>query len=67
MAIGPNDYTYGPNVTSPYKIAASSLVGHTSGNYDIEMNCTALKASAFSGGAYMGSFFTASDQESTTY
>ena len=62
-----NNYTYGPNITSPYFIAKSGLGGYSAGNYNIAMNCDKTNISAFSGGAYLGSSFTASDQESTTY
>jgi hypothetical protein len=61
-----NDYAYTTSVTSPYKIPVSGLADYTAGSYDISMNAEELKTSAFSG-AYVGSFFSASDQESTTY
>ncbi len=67
FAIGSSDYTYGPNISSPYYIANSGLAGYTSGSYDIEINCDETLTSAFSGGAYIGSSFTASDQQSTTH
>lgn len=60
-------YVYGPNITSPYNISQSSLAGYSGGNYTIQMNCDQTVISAFSGGAFLGSSFTASDQESTTY
>lgn len=60
-------YVYGPNITSSYSIAQSGLAGYTGGNYSINMNADETLTSAFSGGAYIGSSFTASDQESTTY
>lgn len=59
-------YTYGPNITSPYTIAKSGLAAYSAGNYHINMNADETRTSAFSG-AYAGSSFTSSDQESTTY
>ncbi|GEM_PF-5721671 len=60
-------YVYGPNITSAYNIPQSGLAGYSGGNYTIGMNCNETVISAFSGGAFIGSSFTASDQESTTY
>jgi hypothetical protein len=65
-ALGPSSYTYGPSISSPYSISASSLSGHTSGNYYMSMNAEKMVTGAFSG-AFAGSFFSASDQETTTY
>lgn len=62
-----HSYTYGPNITSSYAIAQSSLAGYSGGNYTIQLNADETLTSAFSGGAYLGCSFTASDQESTTY
>lgn len=62
-----NSYTYGPNIASPYVIAQSGLGGYSPGNYNIQLNADKTLTSAFSGGAYLGSSFTASDQESITY
>jgi hypothetical protein len=55
-----------PFLTSPFTIAASSLSGHTTGNYMIMVTAVNIKTSAFPG-AYGGSFFSATDQQSTTY
>lgn len=65
-AFGPSSYTFGPSINSPYVISEVSLSGHTSGNYTIGMTAEKMVTSAFSG-AYAGSFFSASDQETTTY
>lgn len=62
------DYSYGPQITSPYIIPQASLVGHTSGNYLITMNSVEeLFSNPFSGGAYSGSTFSCVDTESTAY
>jgi len=66
-----NMYTYPSNLqppylTSPFIISASSLSGHTSNNYVIQVNCNTTLTSAFPG-TNAGSFVTSSDQELTTY
>ncbi|MGH7738710.1 MAG: hypothetical protein ACREL1_01065 [bacterium] len=62
-----NSYTYGPNLTAPYVIQQSNLGSYSSGTYDITASLDELTASNFSGGAYIGSFFNATDQETYTY
>ena len=60
--------TLGPSLTSPYTLNPSSLPGYVAGSYQIGMTAEEMKEpSAFSGGAYIGSFFSASDQETTTF
>lgn len=59
-------YSHGPNVTSPYVFSKTSLGGYSAGNYTISLNAIEALTSTFSG-SYVGSSFTASDQESTTY
>lgn len=68
MAIGTSQEYWGPNLTSPYYVAQASLPGYTPGSYDIELTAeNMVEPSAFSGGAYIGSFFSASYQVSYMY
>jgi hypothetical protein len=68
MCITPtyHGYTYGPNVTSPYRVNVSGLADYTGGNYDIQANIVNMKISPFAG-AYVGSYFSASAQDSDMY
>jgi hypothetical protein len=68
MELSPyNSYNYGPNLTSPYVIQQSNLADYPNGSYNIYVDLDELTYGNFSGGAYVASFFNASDQESYTY
>jgi hypothetical protein len=63
---GSGTYSLTTNFSSPHSLANSNLPGYTGGNYNVEMNAEELKTGAFSGGAYLASYFSAADQETDT-
>ncbi|HJT23364.1 MAG TPA: hypothetical protein VJ873_02230 [bacterium] len=61
-----NQYSITSGVSSPYTVNQSSLGSYTAGSYQITLNAVQMDISAFPG-AYVGSYFSASDQETATY
>jgi len=61
-----NQYSISSGVNSPYTVNQSSLGSYTPGSYNIQLNAEQMDISCWPG-AFVGSYFSASDQESTTY
>jgi hypothetical protein len=57
---------FGPNLTTGYAIPVSAFHNYTGGNYMVLATLVELAPSCFPN-AYAGSFFSATEQDNTTY